>query len=94
MTREEYFKKRQEMIDEAQKLLDDEKMEEAEEVTNKIKKLDSSFEAQTKARANARALEDNNKIDPMIADIMFNNGSISLSNGETSYSVTSQPVEK
>ncbi|MGO0943635.1 phage major capsid protein, partial [Clostridioides difficile] len=41
-----------------------------------------------------RALEDNNKIDPMIADIMFNNGSISLSNGETSYSVTSQPVEK
>ncbi|MFQ4458598.1 phage major capsid protein, partial [Clostridioides difficile] len=40
MTREEYFKKRQEMIDEAQKLLDDEKMEEAEEVTNKIKKLD------------------------------------------------------
>ncbi|HBF5216748.1 TPA: phage major capsid protein, partial [Clostridioides difficile] len=62
MTREEYFKKRQEMIDEAQKLLDDEKMEEAEEVTNKIKKLDSSFEAQTKARANLMALEDNNRI--------------------------------
>ncbi|WP_339102200.1 phage major capsid protein (plasmid) [Clostridioides difficile] len=111
MTKEEYFKKRQEMIDEAQKLLDDEKMEKAEEVTNKIQNLDSSYEAevkaranlraleddnkiQTKARANARALEDNNKIDPMIADIMFNNGSISLSNGETTYRVTSQPIEK
>lgn len=32
MTREEYFKKRQEMIDEAQKLLDDEKWK-------KLKKL-------------------------------------------------------
>ncbi|MDO0260073.1 phage major capsid protein, partial [Clostridioides difficile] len=94
MTKEEYFEERQKLIDQAQKLLDDEKMEEAEEVTNKIKNLDSSFETEVKARANLRALEDNNKIDPIIADMMFNNGSISLSNGETSYSVTSQPIEK
>ncbi|HDJ1468243.1 TPA: phage major capsid protein [Clostridioides difficile] len=94
MTREEYFKKRQEMIDEAQKLLDDEKMEEAEEVTNKIKKLDSSFEKEVKARANLRALEDNNKIHPTIANMMFGNESISLSDGETSYRVTSQPINE
>ncbi|MBH7626255.1 phage major capsid protein, partial [Clostridioides difficile] len=95
MTKEEYYEERQKLIDQAQKLLDDEKMEEAEEVTNKIKNLDSSFETEVKARANLRALEDdNNKIHPIIADMMFNNGSISLSNGETSYNVTSQPIEK
>lgn len=95
MTKEEYYEERQKLIDQAQKLLDDEKMEEAEEVTNKIKNLDSSFETEVKARANLRALEDdNNKIHPIIADMMFNNGSMSLSNGETSYNVTSQPIEK
>ncbi|MDI6199506.1 phage major capsid protein, partial [Clostridioides difficile] len=95
MTKEEYYEERQKLIDQAQKLLDDEKMEEAEEVTNKIKNLDSSFETEVKARANLRALEDDNdEIHPIIADMMFNNGSISLSNGETSYNVTSQPIEK
>ncbi|TQW29722.1 phage major capsid protein, partial [Clostridioides difficile] len=94
MTKEEYFEERQKLIDQAQKLLDDERMEEAEEVANKIQSLDSSFEAQAKARANLRALEDNNEVDPMIANMMFNNGSISFSNGETSYNVTSQPIEK
>ncbi|MDV9571811.1 hypothetical protein RHF66_20885 [Clostridioides difficile] len=61
MTREEYFKKRQEMIDEAQKLLDDEigeegtgkeKTEEAEKIANKIKALDEEYERNVKARAN------------------------------------------
>lgn len=94
MTKEEYFEERQKLIDQAQKLLDDERMEEAEEVANKIQSLDSLFEAQAKARANLRALEDNNEVDPMIANMMFNNGSISFSNGETSYNVTSQPIEK
>ncbi|EGT4004857.1 phage major capsid protein [Clostridioides difficile] len=92
MTREEYFKKRQEMIDEAQKLLDEEKMEEAEEVTNKIQNLDSSYEAEVKARANLRALEDDNKIHPIIADIVFDNGNISITNEETPYRVISQPI--
>ena len=46
MTKEEYYEERQRLIDQAQKLLDDEKMEEAEEVTNKIKNLDSSFETE------------------------------------------------
>ncbi|MBY2541727.1 phage major capsid protein [Clostridioides difficile] len=94
MTKEEYYEERQKLIDQAQKLLDDEKMEEAEEVTNKIKNLDSSFEKEIKARANLRALEDNNKIHPTIANMMFGNESISLSDGETSYRVTSQPINE
>ncbi|HFL2584447.1 TPA: phage major capsid protein [Clostridioides difficile] len=94
MTKEEYYEERQKLIDQAQKLLDDEKMEEAEEVTNKIKNLDSSFEAQAKARADLRALEDNNKIHPTIANMMFGNESIDFSNGETSYHVTSQPINE
>ncbi|WP_332933505.1 phage major capsid protein [Clostridioides difficile] len=95
MTKEEYYEERQKLIDQAQKLLDDEKMEEAEEVTNKIKNLDSSFETEVKARANLRALEDNNNnIDPMIVDMMFGNERIDFSNGETSYNVTSQPINE
>ncbi|HFG9303889.1 TPA: phage major capsid protein [Clostridioides difficile] len=94
MTKEEYYEERQKLIDQAQKLLDNEKMEEAEEVTNKIKNLDSSFEMEVKARANLRALEDNNKIHPTIANMLFCNESISLSDGETSYRVTSQPINE
>ncbi|MFN1900453.1 phage major capsid protein [Clostridioides difficile] len=85
MTREEYFKKRQEMIDEAQKLLDDEigeegtgkeKTEEAEKIANKIKALDEEYERNVKARANLRALQDNVKINPTIFNLTNNKGKI------------------
>lgn len=85
MTREEYFKKRQEMIDEAQKLLDDEvgeegtgeeKTEEAEKIANKIKALDEEYERNAKARANLKALQDSNKIHPTIFNLTNNKGRI------------------
>ncbi|WP_134942411.1 phage major capsid protein, partial [Clostridioides difficile] len=85
MTREEYFKKRQEMIDEAQKLLDDEigeegtgeeKTEEAEKIANKIKALDEEYERNVKARANLKALQDDVKIDPTIFNLTNNKGKI------------------
>ncbi|HAU5354580.1 phage protein [Clostridioides difficile] len=85
MTREEYFKKRQEMIDEAQKLLDDEigeegtgeeKTEEAEKIANKIKALDEEYERNVKARANLRALQDDFKVDHAIFNLTNNKGKI------------------
>ena len=85
MTREEYFKKRQEMIDEAQKLLDDEvgeegtgeeKTEEAEKIANKIKALDEEYERNVKARANLRALQDDFKVNPTIFNLTNNKGKI------------------
>ncbi|WP_131042358.1 phage major capsid protein [Clostridioides difficile] len=82
MTREEYFKKRQELIDEAQQLLDDEKgegeekTEEAEGIADKIKALDKEFERNTKARANLKALQDSVKVDPVIFNISSNNNSL------------------
>lgn len=85
MTREEYFKKRQEMLDEAQKLLDDEigeegageeKTEEAEKIANKIKVLDEEYERNAKARANLKALQDSNKIHPTIFNLTNNKGRI------------------
>ncbi|HBN6172004.1 TPA: phage major capsid protein, partial [Clostridioides difficile] len=81
MTREEYFEKRQEMIDEAQKLLDDEigeegtgegKTEEAEKIANKIKALDEEYERNVKARANLRALQDDFKVNPTIFNLTNN----------------------
>lgn len=81
MTREEYFEKRQEMIDEAQKLFDDEigeegtgegKTEEAEKIANKIKALDEEYERNVKARANLRALQDDFKVNPTIFNLTNN----------------------
>ncbi|MCO8751637.1 phage major capsid protein, partial [Clostridioides difficile] len=79
------FKKRQEMIDEAQKLLDDEvgeegtgeeKTEEAEKIANKIKALDEEYERNVKARANLRALQDDFKVNPTIFNLTNNKGKI------------------
>lgn len=94
MTREEYYEERQKLIDQAQKLLDEEKMEKAEEVTNKIQNLDSSYEAEVKARANLRALEDDNKISPKMMEILPYSESMNALTGEVTYRVTSQPIEK
>ncbi|MGO0962111.1 phage major capsid protein, partial [Clostridioides difficile] len=94
MTKEEYYEERQKLIDQAQKLLDEEKMEKAEEVTNKIQNLDSSYEAEVKARANLRALEDDNKISPKMMEILPYSESMNALTGEVTYRVTSQPIEK
>lgn len=58
-----YLKKRQELQDKAQALIDDNKAQEAEKVMDEIKNLDKSFEAQAKAQANLNVLNRNTVID-------------------------------
>ncbi len=72
MTREEYFEERQNLIDQAQQLLDDEKnegTEEVEDVVDKINALDERFEKQSKARANLEALQDKVPVNNMVKNL-------------------------
>jgi len=72
MTREEYFEERQNLIDQAQQLLDDEKnegTEEVEVVVDKINALDERFEKQSKARANLEALQDKVPVNNMVKNL-------------------------
>nr|DAO52975.1 MAG TPA: major capsid protein [Caudoviricetes sp.] len=56
MTRKEYEAKRQTLINEAETLINDGKVEEANEKMDNVTELDQSFEAEAKAAANLKAL--------------------------------------
>lgn len=51
-----YEEKRNELLDKAQELIDNNEFENAEKVTTEIEKLDADFEASAKAQANLNAL--------------------------------------
>ena len=59
MKKTEYLNKRKTLLDEAQALIDEGKLEEFENKKKEIEKLDSDYEAQTKAEANLRAMTEN-----------------------------------
>jgi len=56
MKKTEYLNKRKALLDEAQTLIDEGKLAEFEDKKKEIEKLDSDYEAQTKAEANLRAM--------------------------------------
>ena len=62
MTKEEYMKKRKDLVDSAQALIDGGKLKEAADKTKEIKELDDKFDAESKAQANLNALSDTPKI--------------------------------
>lgn len=58
MTHEQYLHNRSNLINQAQALIDQGKLEEAQAKTEAVKELDAKFEAEAKAQANLRALSD------------------------------------
>lgn len=62
MGKEEYLAKRKELLDEAQKLIDAGKTNEAQEKMDEAKKLDENFNTMAEAQANLRALSNNQPI--------------------------------
>lgn len=63
MTKEQYLNKRKEIMDAAQKMLDEGKAKEAEEKMKKVEELDAEWDAVAQAQANFNAM---NK-DPVVA---------------------------
>lgn len=76
MSREAYLKKRKELQDKAQALIDASNAKEADEVMNEIKTLDENFEAQAKAQANLNALNRNTVVDVENAGVMPTNAKV------------------
>ena len=62
MNKKKYQEKRQNLINEAEQLINDEKTEEANAKMEEVKELDNKWEEITKAQANLNALNDNNKV--------------------------------
>jgi HK97 family phage major capsid protein len=62
MTKEEYMKKRKDLVDSAQALIDGGKLKEAADKTKEIKALDDKYDAESKAQANLNALSGTPKI--------------------------------
>lgn len=58
MTKEKYLNDRKTLLDQAQTLIDEGKMEEFEAKKKEVEDLDAKFEAEAKAAANLRALAD------------------------------------
>lgn len=58
LTKEAYIKKRNKLLEEAEKLLDEGKVDEYKEKEQEIKDLDAKFEKVSKAQANMNALKD------------------------------------
>ena len=56
MTKSEYEAKRQNLIDDAQKLIDEGKVDEANKIMDKVESLKAEYEAAAKAQANLNAL--------------------------------------
>ena len=56
MTKSEYEAKRQNLIDDAQKLIDEGKVDEANKIMDKVESLEAEYEAAAKAQANLNAL--------------------------------------
>lgn len=61
MNKKEYLEKRQGLINEAEKLINNGKIEEANAKMEEVKKLDNQWEEIAKAQANLNALNDSNK---------------------------------
>lgn len=59
MTKEKYLNDRKALLDAAQALIDEGKLEDAAKKSDDVKALDAQFEAEAKAAANLRALSDN-----------------------------------
>ena len=53
MTREEYLNKRKELLDSADTLLNESKVEDAEKVMKEIEDLDAAYDKEAKQRAEA-----------------------------------------
>jgi len=62
MTKEQYLAKRAELINQAQKFINDGNTKEANAKMKEVETLDSEYEASTKAQANLNALNDNSRI--------------------------------
>lgn len=77
MNREEYKAKREELIKEGQRLIDANKIEEFNEIKDKIEKLDDDFEKEAVAKANFKALQDNNNFIP---EYMQSNNTVTFGN--------------
>src|SRR5690554_945259 len=61
MNKKEYLEKRQGLINEAENLINNGKIEEANAKMEEVKKLDNQWEEIAKAQANLNALNDSNK---------------------------------
>src|SRR5690606_4162366 len=61
MNKKEYLEKRQGLINEAENLINNGKIEEANVKKEEVKKLDKQWEEIAKAQANLNALNDSNK---------------------------------
>ena len=72
MNKKKYQEKRQNLINEAEQLINDEKTEEANAKMEEVKELDNKWEEITKAQANLNALNDNTKITDITAQSLIN----------------------
>lgn len=62
MNKEKYLAQRNDLVESAQTLINEEKIEEANSKMEEVKALDDQFENEAKAAANLNALKDNSKI--------------------------------
>lgn len=74
MNREQYLKERASLMNEAQKLLDEGKLEESAAKAAEVKALDEKYEAIAKAQANLNALQDRNMSTGMQAAAVASTG--------------------
>lgn len=84
MTREMYNTKRETLMADAQKLLDESKMDEFKAKTKEIETLDAQFDTEAKAQANLNALKDKQPAIPMSnAAVDVSGGTVVASIGNT-----------
>jgi HK97 family phage major capsid protein len=74
MNKKEYLAKRKTLLDEAEKLLNEGKLEEFKAKEKEIKDLDEQFEAFAKAQANINALKDKTVVDVAVDMTIQDNG--------------------
>lgn len=83
MTKEIYNAKRQQLMDEAQKLLDESKTEEAQAKMKEVEALDDKFEDEAKVQANLNALAGARVASPTVAE-----QSVELNGGRQEQTIT------
>lgn len=79
MNKKQYMEKRNKMLSEADALLNDGKVEEANAIMNDVKKLDEDFEKQAQARADLEALNGTQK--PLMVPGFFDDGKADMGKG-------------
>lgn len=62
MDKETYIERRNELLEKGQKLINEGKISEFNDIKAQIEKLDNDYEADKKAQANLKALQDNHKV--------------------------------